>query len=93
MFNEKIPADQYAQLADRFNPRFFDPLEWAHISEDAGMKYSVMVARHHDGFALWDSPGSVSVLPVCKPRQNAILCRSTPLLSNAQAFIPGRITR
>ena len=22
------------------------------------MKYMVMVARHHDGFALWDSPGS-----------------------------------
>ena len=22
------------------------------------MKYSVMVARHHDGFALWDSPSA-----------------------------------
>ncbi|RAR42360.1 alpha-L-fucosidase [Paenibacillus sp. MDMC362] len=22
------------------------------------MRYSVMVTRHHDGFALWDSPGS-----------------------------------
>jgi alpha-L-fucosidase len=58
MFNEKIPAQEYAKLAEQFNPRKFDAGEWARIAKDAGMKYSVMVARHHDGFALWDSPSS-----------------------------------
>ncbi len=58
MFNEKIPAAEYAKLADNFNPQKFDAAEWARIAKDAGMRYSVMVARHHDGFALWDSPGS-----------------------------------
>ena len=58
MFNEKIPAEEYAKLAEQFNPQKFDAAEWARIAQDAGMKYSVMVARHHDGFALWDSPSS-----------------------------------
>jgi alpha-L-fucosidase len=58
MFNEKIPTEEYARLAGQFNPRCFNAVEWAQIAKNAGMKYSVMVARHHDGFALWDSQGS-----------------------------------
>ncbi|MFD2163014.1 alpha-L-fucosidase [Paradesertivirga mongoliensis] len=58
MFNQKIPAEEYAKLADEFKPRSFSGKRWASIAKDAGMKYMVMVARHHDGFALWDSPAS-----------------------------------
>jgi len=58
MHQEKIPAEQYAKLADEFKPRAFDGGAWARTAKDAGMRYMVMVARHHDGFALWDSPGS-----------------------------------
>jgi alpha-L-fucosidase len=58
LFNEKIPTGEYARLAGQFNPRCFNAEEWAQIAKNAGMKYSVMVARHHDGFALWDSPAS-----------------------------------
>jgi alpha-L-fucosidase len=58
MHNEHIPADEYAKLAEQFNPCAFDAGEWARIAKDAGMRYAVMVARHHDGFALWDSPSS-----------------------------------
>jgi alpha-L-fucosidase len=58
MFNEQIPAAAYARYAEQFTPRHFDAAEWARIAADAGMQYSVMVARHHDGFALWDSPSA-----------------------------------
>lgn len=58
MFNEKVPADRYAQLARRFNPRHYDPDAWARLAADAGARYMVLTARHHDGFALWDSPAS-----------------------------------
>jgi alpha-L-fucosidase len=58
MFNEKIPAEEYAKLADQFNPLQFNAEEWANLAKEAGMQYSVMVTRHHDGFAMWDSPGS-----------------------------------
>lgn len=58
MNDKKVPADEYRKLADQFNPQKYDPAAWAKIAKDAGMKYMVLTARHHDGFALWDSPAS-----------------------------------
>ncbi|MGA8041490.1 MAG: alpha-L-fucosidase, partial [Terracidiphilus sp.] len=57
-WNEQIPVDTYAKLADRFNPQHFDANAWAQLAKDGGMKYVVLTARHHDGFALFDDPGS-----------------------------------
>ena len=31
---------------------------WAALAKEAGMKYTVLTARHHDGFALFDDPDS-----------------------------------
>ncbi len=36
-----------------FNPVKFDPNKWADMAKEAGMRYSVMVAKHHDGFCNW----------------------------------------
>jgi len=58
MFNQKISAAEYAKLADQFNPQHFSAEAWTKVAKEAGMKYMVMVTRHHDGFALWNSPGS-----------------------------------
>lgn len=58
MQSEGIPAQEYARLADDLKPEHFDADAWAQLARDAGMRYMVMVARHHDGFALWNSPGS-----------------------------------
>ena len=58
MHNEKIPQEKYAKLADEFNPQRFDAETWARIAKDAGAKYMVLTARHHDGFCLWDSTAS-----------------------------------
>jgi alpha-L-fucosidase len=58
MHNDKIPAAEYAKLADEFKPQHFDAAAWARVAKAAGMKYMVLTARHHDGFALWDSPAS-----------------------------------
>jgi alpha-L-fucosidase len=60
MFNNKIPAEEYAKLADKFNPQHFDANIWARVAKNAGIKYMVLTARHHDGFALWNSPASYS---------------------------------
>lgn len=57
-WNEQIPVDTYAKLADQFNPQHFDANAWAQLAKDGGMKYVVLTARHHDGFALFDDPGS-----------------------------------
>ena len=57
-WQEQIPVDEYAKLADQFHPDKFDPNAWAELAKAAGMKYTVLTARHHDGFALFDDPGS-----------------------------------
>ncbi len=60
MMMEQIDVDEYAKLADQFTAARFDADEWAAVAKDAGMKYMVLTARHHDGFSLWDSPASVN---------------------------------
>ncbi len=50
-----IPVDKYKQLAGEFNPTNFDAKEIARIAKDAGMKYIVITAKHHDGFAMYGS--------------------------------------
>lgn len=57
-FNEKIPKEEYEGLANEFNPQNFSMKELTDLAKDMGAKYMVMVTRHHDGFALWDSKGS-----------------------------------
>ncbi|WP_082591405.1 alpha-L-fucosidase [Duganella sp. Root198D2] len=53
-WNERIPVGEYAKLADQFRPASFNPDEWAQLAKAAGMKYTVLTARHHDGFAMFD---------------------------------------
>ncbi len=55
MYQEHIPVDEYATLANRFNPSAYDPAAWVAAAQDAGMKYMVLTTRHHDGFCLFDS--------------------------------------
>ena len=51
----KIPVAEYREKAREFNPVNYDPEAWAKMARDAGMKYLIVGAKHHDGFALFDS--------------------------------------
>ena len=51
----QIPVAEYKQYAARFNPVNYNPDEWVRLAKTAGMKYIVITAKHHDGFALFDS--------------------------------------
>jgi alpha-L-fucosidase len=53
-WNEQIPVNEYAKLADQFSPTNFTPDSWAQLAKSAGAKYVVLTSRHHDGFALFD---------------------------------------
>jgi alpha-L-fucosidase len=54
----RIPVAEYADYAKQFNPREFDGDKWVRLAADAGMKYIVITAKHHDGFAMFKSPAS-----------------------------------
>ena len=55
MNQAKIPVKQYEQVAQTFNPVKFDAVEWAQFAQDAGVKYMVITAKHHEGFSMFDS--------------------------------------
>ena len=55
MFQGKIPAAAYRAFARDFTAAKYDPEAWAQLAVDAGVKYVVITAKHHDGFALFDS--------------------------------------
>jgi len=38
---------------EKFNPSALDARQWARTAREAGMKYFVLTAKHHDGFCLW----------------------------------------
>jgi alpha-L-fucosidase len=41
-----------------FNPDHVNPDQWARAAKSAGANYLVLVAKHHDGFALWPTEQS-----------------------------------
>ncbi len=50
-----IPAREYRELARSFNPARFDARAIVQLAKLAGMKYMVVTAKHHDGFAMYHS--------------------------------------
>lgn len=53
MYSERIPVKEYEKLAAGFNPVKFNAEEWVKLAKDAGMKYIVITAKHHDGFSMF----------------------------------------
>lgn len=55
MSDERIPVAEYERYAAEFDPQHYDPADWARCAKQAGMKYVVLTAKHHDGYCLFDS--------------------------------------
>jgi alpha-L-fucosidase len=55
MNHASIPVADYRALAPKFNPTKFSAAEIVGLAKSAGMKYIVITAKHHDGFAMFDS--------------------------------------
>jgi alpha-L-fucosidase len=51
----QIPVAEYRKVAATFNPAQFDAREWVALAKSAGMTYLIITAKHHDGFAMFDS--------------------------------------
>jgi len=53
MHDAHIPVADYAAYAGRFDPEQFNADQWVGYARAAGMKYIVMTAKHHEGFAMF----------------------------------------
>jgi len=42
-------------LPQSFNPKKFEPEDWARLAKLAGMKYVVFTTKHHSGFCMFDT--------------------------------------
>lgn len=51
----KIPRQEYAALSSKFEPTSFDADSIVKMAKQAGMRYLVITAKHHDGFAMYHS--------------------------------------
>ncbi|MER7689693.1 alpha-L-fucosidase [Streptomyces sp. NPDC097610] len=60
MENSAVTPENYRKYftdatGEQFTASAYKPADWAQLAKDMGAKYTVLTARHHEGFALWPS--------------------------------------
>jgi len=68
------PQDKfgYKDLIPLFTAAKWDPKDWAKLFKDAGARYVIPVAEHHDGFAMYDSTVSDWTAAKMGPKRDTI---------------------
>lgn len=59
------PAESYA-------PTAIDADQWIRTAKEAGMKYVILISKHHEGFCLWDSQYTEYDVASSKNKTNVI---------------------
>lgn len=72
-YRNQIDREEYVTLLDRFDWDSIDPEQWVLLAKKAGMKYITLTAKHHDGFALWDSQvGNYDLGDLTSPKRDIV---------------------
>ncbi len=58
MNSGKIPMAEYQAYAKEYNPVKYNADDWVRLAKAAGMRYIVITAKHHDGFANFETQAS-----------------------------------
>lgn len=67
-----VEIEEYYACAKAFAPHRFDPVAWARLAHRAGMQYAVFTARHHDGYAMFDTSWSAFSAARCAPGRDLV---------------------
>jgi alpha-L-fucosidase len=51
MNREKLTDAEYRPYLENFEPDLYDPGAWLDAAVDAGMRYTVLTTKYHEGFA------------------------------------------
>jgi alpha-L-fucosidase len=54
-FSNSAGSDLPNQDPALYNPTNINPAQWVSAAKAGGVKFMVLVCKHHDGFALWDT--------------------------------------
>ena len=72
-YRNEIDKKEYLELSKRFDWDIINPEEWVLLAKKAGMKYITITAKHHDGFALWNSNSSdYNIFNYSNPKRDII---------------------
>lgn len=55
---QSVHVDEYHAGARTFDPQGYEPRKWAALARRCNMQYAILTAKHHDGFALFDTKWS-----------------------------------
>jgi alpha-L-fucosidase len=69
----KIPLATYRAMAKDFNPDKFNADEWVRFAKASGFRYIVITAKHHEGFAMFDSKVSDFTITKASPFKRDVL--------------------
>ena len=72
MRDQKISKADYAKFASEFNPIQFNANELVKFAKSVGMKYIVITAKHHDGFAMFKSANPFNVVDATPFKRDVI---------------------
>jgi alpha-L-fucosidase len=85
MNRELITKEEYTKsYVEKWKAENYRPEEWLRLAKTAGMGYAILTARHHDGFALWNSQTNDFNAANLGPKRNLVApyveaCRSAGL--------------
>lgn len=85
----RVPPERYEEYLRTFDPVDYDPRAWARLARQAGMKYAVLTAKHHEGFCLFDS--AYTDYKATNTPAGATWCGNTSTPSAPRGFVWGCI--
>lgn len=68
----KAPVAEYKALAAKFNPTKFNAEEFVLLAREAGMKYIVLTAKHHEGFAMFKSSDPFNIVDATPYKKDVV---------------------